>query len=103
MKFLDERTRDAHVFRDGKKVELRPTQHAEGISDRIEKTGGRDRNSEAEGSANQIENMMMPGSRRIDAQFEIAAEPFDLLRPERLKFVHIQRGWKRCDGCRNGR
>ena len=95
MKFLDERTRYSHVFRDGEKIEPRPAQHAERISNLIEKPSGRDGNSKAERSANQIENMMMPRSRRIDAQFKIAAERFDLLRPERLQLVHIQRHWKR--------
>ena len=49
------------------------------------------RNSQAEGGPNHVQNLMMPRASGMDAQFEIAAEFFDLRRSERLEFVQIER------------
>ena len=87
MKFLRDHPWHPHIFRDRKKVQTRPPQHAKGISDLIKKPFSCDRNSEAECATNQVQNLMVPCPPWMDAQLEIAAELFDFRRSERLQFI----------------
>src|SRR5204863_6844986 len=93
MKSLRESARHAYIFRDRKKVQARPSEDAERISNLIKKTFRCDRNSQAERGTKQVQNLMVSRPPGMQAQLKIATEFFDFRRSERLQFIQVKRCW----------
>src|SRR5207253_2560588 len=81
---LNRGARHINVLRDRQEIQLRITQQAERIGDLIEKTLGRDVGPLAERRPRDVQNMMMPRSRGMEMQIEIARD-----RKEIVKFFQL--------------